>query len=397
MQSLTAAQKRYLVVVLVGVSLFVAGYLSGARTPSTTADSNTLNIPLLSDVKELLDEKYISWKATSTLPTEKELEYGMIRGYVDAYKDPYTVFFPPREAKSFTENVKGSFGGVGMQVSEKDGRIVVIAPLKDSPAMKAGIKAGDTIVAVDKRDITGMSSDEAVSLIRGEIGTKVSITVLHKDAKQTDEITIVREEIKIPTIDTEVKSNVFIIRLYNFSSESAQMMDEKLREFANSGTPYLILDLRGNPGGYLDAAVNMASFFLPEGKPVVVEKRGKNEDDITHRSRGFDYFNDNLKMAVLLDGGSASASEILAGALKDHKIAKIVGEKSFGKGSVQELINLTDGSALKVTVAKWFTPNGTSISEHGITPDIETKLDTKLFDQGIDTQLEKAIETVKAD
>ena len=180
----------------------------------TTIDDATLKTPLFKSVKENIDDKFVFWKSSSTLPTSKQLEYGMIKGYVESYKDPYTVFFPPVEAKSFAETVKGSFGGVGMNVGMKEGNIVVIAPLKDSPAMKAGIKAGDIIVSVDGKSMLGKNSEEAVSLIRGELDTPVTITVLHIDAKATVDIKIIRKEIKIPTLDIEKSEGVFIIKLY---------------------------------------------------------------------------------------------------------------------------------------------------------------------------------------
>lgn len=393
----TSFEKKYFTVALLALFLFVGGYATGARGASTYALEGETQSKLLGQVQELLNQKFIPWKASSTPPTEKELEHGIIKGYVGAYKDPYTVFFPPKEAQSFAETVQGSFGGVGMQVGEKDGRIVVIAPLKDSPAMKAGIKAGDIIVSVDEKDVSNMNGDEAVQLIRGKIGTEVKIVVLHKDAKQVSTISIIRQEIKIPTIDTQKKGGVFIIQLYNFSADSVGLFEKAIKEFLASGTNSLVLDLRGNPGGYLDAAVDMASYFLPEGKVIVTEKKGEGKEDIPHRSKGYNSFATRpLRMVVLLDGGSASASEILAGALKDQDIAKVVGEKSFGKGSVQELINLEGGSSLKVTVAKWYTPNGISISENGIKPDIEVVMDAKLFEEKkIDVQLNKAIEVLK--
>ena len=330
--------------------------------------------------------------------TNQELEYGIIKGYVASYKDPYTIFFPPKEAKSFTENVKGSFGGVGMNVGMKDGNVVVVSPLKDSPAMKAGIKAGDIITAVNGTSTLQMSSDEAVNMIRGEIDTVVKITVLHKNAKAVSEITITRKEIKIPTLDTEKKSGVFVIHLYNFSGESPELFRNALNDYITSGLPYLIVDLRGNPGGYLEAAVNMASYFLKEGQVVVSERQGKDETVVNHRSTGIAGIPTTTKVVVMVDGGSASASEILAGALKDQGIAKIVGEKSFGKGSVQELVNFSDGSSLKVTIAKWYTPNGINISESGIKPDVEVAVATttpKGYKEPYDAQLLKAIETVK--
>ena len=386
-------------------SLFAIGFLVGNAMGSTTyADSNVssssgkIDGVLMEKVKATLGEKFVFWKSSSTLPTAKELEYGMITGYVSAYKDPYTVFFPPKESKNFAETVKGSFGGVGMNVGMKDGNIVVIAPLKDSPAMKAGIKAGDIIAAVDGKNMVGQQSDEAVSLIRGPLDTPVKLTVLHVGAKVTTDITIIRKEIKIPTIDTEKKEGVFIVHLYNFSSESPDLFKNALVDFVNSKLKYLIIDLRGNPGGYLDAAVNMASYFLKEGQVVVSERQGKNETVINHRSLGITGLPGGIKVVVLVDGGSASASEILAGALKDQRIAKVVGVKSFGKGSVQELINFDDGSSLKVTIAKWYTPNGVNISEHGIVPDVVSVATTTMKDKKgniLDSQLYKAIEEVK--
>lgn len=379
--------------------VFAVGFLLGNGMSSKVyAEEGKLDSALLTKVQSSLDEKFIFWKSSSTMPTAKELEYGMITGYVQAYKDPYTVFFPPVEAKNFADNVKGSFGGVGMTVGMKDGNVVVIAPLKDSPAMKAGIKAGDIIAAVDGKNMIGKQSDEAVNLIRGVLDTPVKLTILHQGAKATVDITIIRKEIKIPTLDTEKKEGVFIMHLYNFSSESPDLFRKGLIEFVNSKSPYLILDLRGNPGGYLEAAVNMASYFLKDGQIVVSEKQGKGQTEVNHRSTGIVGLPSGVKMVVMVDGGSASASEILAGALKDHGVAKIVGVKSFGKGSVQELINFDDGSSLKVTIAKWYTPGGVNISEHGVKPDVEAVATTTMKDKKgnvLDSQLYKAIEVVK--
>jgi carboxyl-terminal processing protease len=395
---------KWVAIIGFGIGLFATGAIFGYSLVAQPVTSNyatdgKIESPLLAKVKTTLDQKFVFWRASSTMPTDKEFEYGMVRGYVEALKDPYTVFFPPVAAKNFTENVKGSFGGVGMNVGMRDGNIVVIAPLKDSPAMKAGILAGDIVVKVDGTSTLGMPSDEAVSLIRGEIGKPVTITVLHPGAKETKDIKIVRDVIKIPTLDTETKDGVFIIHLYNFSADSPNLFQNGLNEFLKSKSKYLIIDLRGNPGGYLDAAVSMASFFLPEGAVVVSEKQGLAETEVNHRSAGYTGIPKGIKVVVMVDGGSASASEILAGALKDHKVAKVVGVKSFGKGSVQELVNFEDGSALKVTIAKWYTPAGVSISLHGITPDVEATVGTTTVKDKkgvpVDVQLRKAIETVK--
>jgi carboxyl-terminal processing protease len=275
----------------------------------------------------------------------------------------------------------------------------VIAPLKDSPAMKAGIKAGDIIAGVDGKSMVGKNSEEAVSLIRGELDKPVTLTVLHQNDTSTVDITIVRKEIKIPTLDIEKKDGVFVIKLYNFSSESPELFRKALIEFVDGKYKRLVIDLRGNPGGYLNAAVDMSSYFLKEGQVVVSERQGKNEVVVNHRSTGIKGLPSDIKVVVLVDGGSASASEIVAGALKDHGIAKVVGLKSFGKGSVQELVNLADGSSLKVTIAKWYTPNGINISEHGIKPDIEVAVATstpKGYKGVYDAQLLKAIEVAKS-
>ncbi len=339
-------------------------------------DINFADFKILKEVKENMAEKFISWKATYTPPTSKDIEYSMVSGYVSSFKDPYTAYFPPVEAKTFEENVKGSFGGVGMEVGEREGYINVIAPLKDSPAQKAGIKAGDIIMSIDGEDVTGMSTEQAVSLIRGEVGTVVNIKIFRTSDKSQKDFEIKRDIIKIPTIDTEIKNGVFIIHLYNFSAESPELFRNALIKFTESKTDKMIIDLRGNPGGYLEAAVSIASFFLDEGKVVVSEKGNKGYGNLEHRAKAFKAFNEKLKLYVVVDGGSASASEILAGALQDHGVAKVYGQKSYGKGSVQEFINLEQGGALKVTVATWYTPNGRSITEDKIVPDTELKRST---------------------
>ncbi len=342
----------------------------------------------------LIDEKYVP-TATSTEKTDDQTRvYGAIEGMVASLGDPYTVFFPPAETKSFNEEIRGNFEGVGMEVGIKDGVLTVIAPIKGTPAYRAGIKPGDKILKIDDTLTGGLSTEESIKLIRGTKGTPVTLTLVREGADEPLEITVIRDVIDMPTIDTESKGDVFIIRLYNFSAISPNMFRDALRQFVESGKYKLVLDLRGNPGGYLEAAIDMASWFLPPGAVVVKEDFRNESDTQVFRSKGYNIFNESLKMVILIDQGSASASEILAGALREHNVAKLVGMQSFGKGSVQELVPITGETSLKVTIAKWLTPNGISISNGGLTPDVVVELNEEEFLKGNDTQLMKAIEVL---
>ncbi len=356
-------------------------------------------------VWRILDEKYVSGNGSVS---DQERVYGAIQGLVGALDDPYTVFFPPKEAEIFESDIAGEFQGVGMEIGIRDDVLTVVAPLKNTPAESAGVRPGDKIVEIDGTSTKDLAIDEAVLLIRGEKGTVVSLTVVREGEDALLTIDITRDVIVIPTIGTEVRdgssavakddgapenqNDVFVISLYNFSAQSPNLFRESLREFILSEKNKLILDLRGNPGGYLEASVDMASWFLPSGKIILKEEFAEGTEGRVYRSKGYNVFNDNLKMVVLIDGGSASASEILAGALSEHGVATLVGTQTFGKGSVQELIPITDKTSVKVTVARWLTPDGTSISKKGITPDIEVKINKEDFEAGRDPQLEKAIE-----
>jgi len=290
-----------------------------------------------------------------------------------------------------------------MEIGVRGGALVVIAPLKGTPAEQAGVKSGDRILEIDGESTEGMTVDEAVQRIRGERGTAVTITIQRDDERELREIEIVRAVISIPTIETadaqspELRADgIFVIRLFNFSAISSGLFRQALREFVESGDDKLILDLRGNPGGFLEASVDIASWFLPAGKVVVTEDLGGEGEPRVHRSKGLNIFNENLKMAVLIDQGSASASEILAGALQEHGVAVLVGEHTFGKGSVQELIDVTSDTSLKITVARWLTPNGVSISDGGLSPDIEVAITEEDIAAGRDPQLDRAAEYLRA-
>lgn len=338
-----------------------------------------------------LDERFVG-VSEEDIPTYEERLWGSIEGLTESFGDPYTVFLPPTQATLFEEDIRGNFGGVGMEIGVEDTVLTVIAPLKGTPADSAGIRAGDIIAAVDGESTVGMSIDEAVLNIRGEVGTEVVLTLLREGREEVFDITVVRDTIRIPTLETTLRPDgVFVISLFNFNATSPQDFRGALREFFLSGSEELVLDLRGNPGGFLQAAVDISSWFLPLGS-VVVSEEGE-EDVIVHRSRGYDIFNEDvLEMVVLVDGGSASASEIVAGALQDHNIATVVGAQTFGKGSVQELVDTGSDSSLRITIAHWKTPNGTSISEGGLTPDVVVEYTQSDFDAGVDPQMERAVE-----
>jgi carboxyl-terminal processing protease len=345
---------------------------------------------------QILNQNFVVTHASSTFPDKQKQVYGAIAGLASSFGDPYTVFFPPSDAKVFQEDIAGSFGGVGMQVdNDAKGQLVVTSPLKDSPAQKAGILAGDIILAIGTTSSQYMVTEEAVKLIRGPIGTTVTFTILHSGQQKPTTISVVRDTIKIPIIDNkDIGNGIYEISLYSFSQNSADLFRTALRQFIQSGDHRLILDLRGDPGGYLDAAVDMASYFLPVGAPIVTEDFRGKQDNQTHRSYGYNVFaNDpTFRMAVLIDQGSASASEILSGALQQNNVAKLVGTRSFGKGSVQQLMDLGGGAELKVTIARWLTPNGSSISDGGLHPDIEATTTAELAkDPKTDPQVQAAV------
>lgn len=337
----------------------------------------------------ILNEKSIYAKKVS----DQDRVWGAVSGLASSLGDPYTVFFPPVENKSFNEEIRGSFEGIGAEIGIKDNILTVIAPLRDTPAWKSGLKAGDKIIKINSTLTNDLTIDGAIDLIRGPKGTTVTLTILRIGENESKDIVITRDRIQSPTIDTELRDDgIFVIRLYSFSENSDSLFKDAVLQFLNSGSDKLILDLRGNPGGYLDASVNIGSWFIDEGKTIIIEDRGDGSKQKIYRSHGPRLFNDSLLFVVLVDEGSASASEILAGALKEHGIAKLVGEKTYGKGSVQELVKITDETSLKVTVANWLTPNGNSISLKGIEPDYKISITQKDFDEKKDPQMDKAVQ-----
>ncbi len=388
------------------VGFYVGNNHSGNYSVSSSENgnpklSNSSNVDLTQfwQVWNILNTDYVQTHASTTDSTSQRV-YGAIEGMVASLGDPYTVFFPPSDSAIFNSEVSGNFQGIGLEIGIQDGNIVAVSALKNTPAASAGIRPGDIIEKIDGQTTEGISTDEAVKLIRGQSGTPVTLTLLRdtSSSSQPFDVKIIRQNITIPTLDTTTKpGGIFVISLYNFSEDSANLFRAALRQFVASGDTKLILDLRGNPGGYLDAAVDMASWFLPTSDVVVSEHYGGSKPDDVYKSIGYDIFNKNLKMIILIDGGSASASEILSGALSQNGVAELVGEKSFGKGSVQELLPLAGGAELKVTVARWLTPNGTSISDHGLTPDVVVPMTDQDILAGKDPQMDKAVSILQSE
>ncbi len=406
-----AAGVSLVFVFIAGVWVGVTQHTSRAET-ATSSDVPTLRVDLSQTVTgdidmakfwrawQYLESDFVQTHASGTVPTPEERLEGAIAGLTASYGDPYTVYFPKQEAQLFNDDVKGSFSGVGMEIDNNtEGELVVVSPLKGSPAERAGILSGDRVVAVDSTSTVSMRSEDAIKIIRGEKGTMVKLTIIRKGVDTPLVIEIIRDTINLPIINAFKRPDgIFVIELYSFSANSTGMFRDALRQFVQSGSHKLILDVRGNPGGYLDAAVNMASYFLPVGEAVVTEDYKGKQENVVHRSFGYNAFaNDKyFRMVVLTDQGSASASEILAGALQQHNIAKILGTRTFGKGSVQEVLDLGDGSEIKITVARWLTPNGTSISDGGLTPDIEVKRTPEDRTKGIDPQTEAAVKYLQS-
>jgi carboxyl-terminal processing protease len=394
--------KQYPVTVFLIFLFFIFGvYIGNSNRPAIekvmgisgkeTAVATTADFSPFWKVWNSINEKYTNASKVS----DQERVYGAIAGLVDSLDDPYSVFYNPEESKSFEEEISGNFTGIGMEIIMKNKVPTVIAPLKDTPADKADIQPGDKILKINGETTEGLSIEDSIKLIRGEKGTPVTLTILREGLQAPKDIVIIRDTINIPTLDTELRPDgIFVIRLYSFSANSPKLFRSAIKQFAEAKSNKLILELRGNPGGYFSAAVDISSWFLEGGKIIVTEDYGNNQPPEIFRSRGYDVFNDNLKFVILIDEGSASASEILAGAMQDYGKAKLVGSQSFGKGSVQEVVDITSETILKITVAKWLTPNGASISEKGLTPDYLIKMTQKDVESKKDPQMDKAVDVL---
>lgn len=334
---------------------------------------------------QIIESKFYSEKPLDY----KSMTYGAVRGMVASLGDRHTVFLTPEQANIFHEDLEGEFGGIGVTVNmTEDGYLQVVKLIPGSPAEKTNIKAGDLVLEVDGKTIQGMDMAQAISLIRGPKGTKVRLLVKHVEG-DTEEVTVTRALIEIPTVESRVLDHdIAYLRLWEFNARATALVHENLKELLAKEPPGLILDLRGNPGGYLHIVVQIASEFIPEG--VVVIERSSDGQEARHSVSGLGIAT-KVPLAVLVDGSSASAAEILAGAIQDHSRGVLVGEQTFGKGSVQITERLSDSSALQVTIRRWYTPTNRAIEGQGITPDIEVEMTAEDWQAQRDPQLERAI------
>ncbi len=321
--------------------------------------------------------------------------YGAIKGLVDSLGDPHSEFFNPKDSKNFEENIQGNFGGIGAEIGlNKNNQLIIIAPLKNTPAEQAGLKPQDIILGINATSTENLDVEEAISHIRGEINTTVTLTILRENWEKPKDFKIIRKIITVPTLDLEIKDgSIAYVSLHSFNANANLLFYETMVKALSSGSKGMVLDLRNNPGGYLQVAVDITSWFLPRGTVIVKEvDRNKKEDKFL--ASGNAALKD-FPVVVLVNGGSASASEILAGALRDQRQIKLVGEKTFGKGTVQQVESLTDGSSIKITIANWVMPKGEIIEGKGLIPDYEIELtETDILNQK-DPQLEKALEILK--
>ena len=393
------------VLIFAGLVIFTFGLWTGEASTSNAIDGGQLtknsisqlfggkdkiDAALFNQVWDLLQQNYFK----SSDMAEKDLFYGAVSGMVAAAKDPYTVFLTPEITSDFTQELNGSFFGIGAEIGKKNGILVVISPLADSPAEKAGLRAGDKIFAIDDQDSSSLSVDQAVTLIRGKKGTPVKLMVLSIDEEKPKDITIIRDKIAIPSVVYKLENDIAVVELTNFNSDTNDRFAKIAKQIVKDQPKGIVLDLRNDPGGYLNVAVDIASFWLNKDDVVVKEVFANTADNTEYRASGENILKD-FKTVVLVNEGSASASEILAGALQDYGIAKLVGQKTFGKGSVQQLFDLSDGSSLKVTVAEWLTPKDRAINEKGIEPDVVVEFSTEDFNKDLDPQLDKAKELLQ--
>ncbi len=403
--------KKYLtffLVIFLVIGSFFLGFEKGQKNPIAIQHDIPINQAIIENknpskikvdfslfwkVWDLVKKKHID----SNKLNAQKMVYGAINGMLKATGDPYTNFFNPQESRDFSQDIAGSFEGIGAELGVKNKILTVIAPLDNSPAQKAGLMTGDKIIKVNNKIVSDLSIDQAVDLIRGEKGTIVKLTIIRKGEEKTKEIAITRDVIELKSVTVNLKkfqkNRIAYVRITQFSENTDQEFDVAMSKIITAKSKGIILDLRNNPGGLLNKAVAIASRMIPAGK-VVVSEEDSNGKIQSLNTLGGDKLS-SIPMVVLINEGSASAAEILSGALRDDRGVILIGKTSFGKGSVQQLINLSGGSSIKITIAKWLTPKGNYIMKKGIKPDIKVNMTLDDYKNKRDPQLKKALEVIE--
>ncbi|MFC1615760.1 S41 family peptidase [Patescibacteria group bacterium] len=353
-------------------------------------DEHEIDLSLYWLVWDLLSEKYVDEENIDT----SAMIYGSIKGLVSSLDDPYTVFMNPEESEEFNDSLEGTLEGIGAELTIEERNLVIVSPLRNSPAEKAGIEPGDIIYMIDGEFAAEMTLFDAIMSIRGEMGTTVVLTILRDGLGEPFEVPIVRDSIDIDSVTVEkLDDEITYLSINQFNDKTLEEFSSAISEMILEEARGLIIDLRFNGGGYLDIAVELLSFILPEDTTAVkIEQRGM-ENEVMYTNGQVKLL--DIPVVVLVNEGSASASEIVAGAIQDYERGVIMGTQTFGKGSVQEVESFSDGSSIRLTIAKWFTPNGTNIDEVGLTPDIIVEIEEADIEAEIDTQKEAAIEYIK--
>lgn len=388
-----------LLIVVVGA--FAGGYFfaragySFSFSPINVVNLNRANAPqnlnwqVLWDAMDVINKKYVDGPVD-----QQQLLYGAVAGLVGSLGDPYSVFMTPTKSQQFQDDLRGEFSGIGAEIGVRANQLVIISPLEGSPAEAAGLKPLDKILEINGVASDKYSLDEAVGKIRGPKGSSVTLTYFRDGFSEPAKITIVRDTIVVKSVSSEVRDQngvkIGIIKLKRFGDDTKSDLDKAITKLLDANVKGVILDERNNPGGYINTAVEVSSNWVQEGKVVVSEQFGTGQKN-DYKAEGISRLA-GMPTVVLVNEGSASASEIVAGALHDYTLATLIGKKTFGKGSVQELVNLPDGADIKITIAKWLTPNGKNINIEGIKPDIEVDLKQEDLDKGHDPQEERALQ-----
>jgi carboxyl-terminal processing protease len=388
----TSVWTRFIAIVLVIVISFGIGFAAGKNgVANNTLDFTSLfagdnvDFTLVEEVWQLINTKYVGANDFD----RRAVIFGAVRGMLSGLNDPYTVFFDQAQTDEFLQGLSGSFEGVGIEIAIRDEALVVVAPLKNSPAQHAGIRAGDRIVAIDGDSTGGILVEEAVSKIRGPKGTAVVLSIVHEGSSDTVDIRVVRDTIEIPSVELEiVDGHIAYITINQFGDTTTDEFSRAAQQVLQSDADRVVVDVRNNPGGFLDSAVAIAGWLMEPGNAVVIEEEGDGTRT-SLRTSGNAALAD-MPLVVVQNSGSASASEILAGALRDVRSAPIVGEQSFGKGTVQTIEDLQGNTTIKLTIARWLTPSGQQINGTGIAPTVEVAA----ADDGSDPQRQRALEIV---